>query len=91
MKKLALAIVASLILFASCSTVTPVCATSNPVGSKVGEATATYLFGYLPLGNCDMGIQTAARKGGITLISTVDTRVTAGLFTTQITTVVTGE
>ena len=91
MKKLALAIVAALILFASCSTVTPVCATSNPVGSKVGEATATYLFGYIPLGSCDMGIQKAAKQGGITLISTVDSKVSAGLFTTKITTVVTGE
>ena len=91
MKKLGLAIVASLFLFASCSTITPVCATSNKLGSKVGEATATYLFGYLPLGNSDMSIQTAAKKGGITLISTVDSKVTIGLITTKYTTIVTGE
>lgn len=91
MKKFALALVASLILFASCSTITPVCATSNQVGSKVGEATATYLFGCIPLGNSDMSIKTAAKKGGISLISTVDWKVTVGIFTTRYTTVITGE
>ena len=91
MKKLILALVASLILLASCSTITPVCATSNPVGSKVGEATASYLFGYLPLGDCDMSIQTAAKKGGITRISTVDSKVSPGIFITRITTIVTCE
>ena len=91
MKKLALALVASFILFASCSTVGPVCATSNKLGSKVGEAEATYLFGYLPMGNADASIQTAAKNGGITLISTVDVKTTIGIFTVKQTTIVTGE
>ena len=91
MKKLTLAIIASLILFASCTSVSPLCATSNKLGSKVGEASATYLFGVLPMGDADAGIQAAARKAGISLISTVDVKTKIGLFTVKCTTVVTGE
>lgn len=76
---------------ASCATITPITATSNPVGSKVGEASASYLFGAFQLGNADMGIQKAAKNGGIKLISTVDQKVSSGLFVTKVTTVVTGE
>lgn len=74
-----------------CTTVSPLAATSNALGSKVGEAVGTYLFGYLPLGNLDMGIQKAAQNGGITKISTVDVKTKVGIFTTKVTTVVTGE
>ncbi|MBO4628507.1 MAG: hypothetical protein J5687_01015 [Treponema sp.] len=91
MKKLGLAIVASLFLFASCSSIGPVCATGNKLGSKVGESTATFLFGVLPMGESDAGIQAAARKGGITTISTVDMKTTIGIFTVKYTTIVTGE
>lgn len=91
MKKLALAIVAALILFASCSSVAPVCATGNTLGSKVGESTATFLFGVLPMGDSDAGIQAAARKGGISSISTVDMKTTIGIFTVKYTTIVTGD
>lgn len=91
MKKFCLAIVASLILFASCSSVAPLCATGNALGSKVGESTATFLFGVLPMGESDAGIQAAARKGGISTISTVDVKTTIGIFTVKYTTIVTGE
>jgi len=76
---------------ASCATTYPLTATSNPVGSKMGQASATYLFGILPLGSADMGIYAAAKNGGITKISTVDMKVTPLLFITTISTVVSGE
>lgn len=92
MKKLVLALTAAAALtLASCSSVSPLCATSNSLGSKVGEATATYLFGYLPMGGADASIQSAARKAGISKISTVDEKTTIGLITVKKTTIVTGE
>ena len=91
MKKLGLALLTATMLFVGCSSVQPVCATSNKLGTKVGESTATYLFGYLPLGGADASIQTAARKAGITMISTVDEKVTIRFFTFNNTTIVTGE
>ena len=73
MKKLlvgAVAIVATMSL-TSCSMTMPVAATSNPVGSKVGRASGnSYL--YLLYFGLDASIQTAAKNGGITKISTVD-------------------
>ena len=64
-------VVAGALLLSSCSIVMPVTATSNPVGTKVGTATATVYLGFLALDQ-DASIQTAARNGGITKISTVD-------------------
>jgi len=91
MKKLTLAIIASMMLFASCTSVSPLCATSNKLGSKVGESSATYIMGVLPMGDTDAGIQAAAKKAGISHISTVDVKKTIGIFTVTYTTVVTGE
>jgi hypothetical protein len=78
-------------LLSSCSLTLPVNATSNPVGSKVGTATATGFLGVLFFG-ADASIQTAAKKGGITKISTVDIKHTnvLGLIVTY-QTIVTGE
>ena len=92
MKKLLVVVVALATLFiVGCTTVAPMTATSNPLGSKVGEAKGTYLFG-IPLGfTMDMGIQKAAQNGGITKISTVDLKVKNLVVLTTITTVVTGE
>lgn len=74
-----------------CTTIQPLDATSNDLGSKVGEATGGFLFGTIPLG-ADMSIQTAAKKAGITKISTVDVKTTSYLwFWTSVTTIVTGE
>ena len=73
----------------SCSVTAPLTATSNPIGSKTGEASATFLVGYLPISG-DYSIQKAAMEGGITEISTVDVKTTPGLFTVKLTTIVTG-
>lgn len=73
MKKLfKLACVCGVLMAAtSCSTTTPIAATSNPVGNKCGVAKATTvltIFG----GSADCGINKAAKNGGITRISHVD-------------------
>lgn len=73
MKKLIkVALGCCMVLFAtSCSTTTPIAATSNPVGNKCGIAKATTvltIFG----GSADCGINKAAKNGGITRISHVD-------------------
>ena len=93
MKKLmilASALIAGLIL-TSCSITMPVTATSNSVGSKVGEATATIYLGVLYF-DADASIQTAAKNGGISKISTVDIKQfnVLNIYTTY-TTIVTGE
>lgn len=65
----------------------PVAATSNPVGTKVGEASGVIYLGMF--GNVEAGIRDAAKNGGITEISTVDFRINnlLGLITTFTTTV----
>ena len=70
MKKL-LILTASAMLFASCSVTLPVAATSNEVGSKVGTAQTTQLGAFF-FGGGDASIRTAAQRGKITKISTVD-------------------
>lgn len=93
MKKIAIlcALVALLVL-AGCTTITPVGATGNPVGSKVGESSASFLFGIIPLGmTLDTGVHTAAKMGGITSISTIDRKVVDYLIFSKVSTVVTGE
>lgn len=87
MKKLLLsACVVSALFLTSCSTVYPgsgtgliytnvtegQTATSNNLGSKRGEATATGILGLVSTG--DASIQTAAKNAGITKISHVDTK-----------------
>ena len=78
-------------LLASCSVTVPVNATSNPVGSKVGSASTTSIFGLFFDGG-DASIKTAAKKGGITKISTVDFKASNYLYIIGIfETIVTGE
>lgn len=77
--------------FLGCVTIdAPVSATSNPVGSKVGEASGQVILGIF--GDVQAGIRTAAANGGITEISTVDFEV-ANMFNViqTYTTTVTGE
>lgn len=82
---------AAVAMLASCSLTLPVAATSNPVGSKVGTATATGFFGILFFG-ADAGIQSAAKNGNISKISTVDIKATNVLnILTNYETIVTGE
>ena len=90
MKKIvAVGALAALLVLVGCTSVTPVGATSNPVGSKVGESSATFLFG-IPLGGGDVSIQTAAQNGGISSISTVDQKIENYYIMTKVTTIVTG-
>jgi hypothetical protein len=72
MKKiLGLLAVGAVFVFSSCTSVAPVAATSNPVGSKCGVATETKILGIYPLEG-DHGINKAAKAGGIKKISHVD-------------------
>lgn len=70
-KLLPLALLAG--LFMGCQSIGPVNATSNPVGTKVGRATAGFILGIIPVPfDGDYSIQRAAKESGITKISTVD-------------------
>jgi hypothetical protein len=79
------------IVLSSCSLTQPVSASSNTIGSKVGKASGTCFLGYLCFG-ADASIQTAAKNGGITKVSTVDLRTNnlLGIVVTY-TCIVTGE
>ena len=61
-------------------TQSPVSVTSNPLGSKKGEDTATSVLGWFAFG--DASVQKAAKDGGITKISHIDQKSTSvlGLF-----------
>ena len=81
----------SVAMLSACSITMPVAATSNEVGSKVGTAKATIILSVFAF-NQDASIRTAAKKGGIKRISTVDVKMTniLGIIGTYETTV-TGE
>jgi hypothetical protein len=91
MKKIFLytGIVAAIAL-SSCSTTYPGLATSNTIGSKTGVAERKIFMG-LAFGHTDLGIATAAKKGGISKIATVDVCIKGGLFSTTYKVIVTGE
>ncbi len=83
--------IALVAVLSSCSLTMPVCATSNPVGSKVGTAKATGYLGVLFFDQ-DASIQKAAKKAGIKKISTVDVKSTSLLgIIVGYETIVTGE
>ena len=89
MKKL-LILTASAMLFASCSVTLPVAATSNEVGSKVGTSETTQLGPFF-FGGGDASIRTAAKRGKISKISTVDFKQSiVFLFLKKYETIVTG-
>ena len=69
-----LAAVAACALVSSCATISnPVTATTNPLGSKCGEAKSTlYLGGLWSSKGAENGIDKAAKNAGITKISHVD-------------------
>jgi len=75
MKKLVMVVIAIVILcslFTGCATLTypvGVMNLDNPIGSKEGRASGKNWFFYF--GNVDISVQTAARKAGITRISSV--------------------
>jgi hypothetical protein len=66
-----LAVLSMAIGLGACSITKPINATSNPLGSKRGEASGTGFLRILNFG-VDASILTAAKNGGITKISTVD-------------------
>jgi len=80
------------VFLSSCAVTVPVAATSNPVGSKVGKAKSTQTLGFFFDGG-DLGIQKAAKEGGIKKISTVDYKRQAVFlwFVIKHETIVTGE
>ena len=86
MKKLLfLGCIALSLAMTSCvaTTVTPVAATSIPVGEKVAKVSQTCYLGII-CNNNDTGVLDACRKGGIEEVSTVDVkykRVLGGVIT----------
>ena len=68
--------------FASCAATTPIGATSNPVGNKCGVAKTTRILTFFG-GSADCGINKAAKNGGITRISHIDsfTKSILGIYT----------
>ena len=71
--KKAMAAVAACALLSSCMTISrPIAATSNPVGSKCGEAKSTIILGIWSTKGDENGIDKAAKSAGITKISHVD-------------------
>ena len=95
MKNLKNIILGAVILFmASCSFSGPVIVpkalvTKNPVGDKVGIAETKVWLGLFPM-DIDVSIATAAKKGKITKIATVDSEVQGGFLSTTYRTIVTG-
>jgi len=95
MKKLILSITLGLIL-ASCSIVSPITATNNPIGDKVGKSESICLFyiGGNSSGlvlNGDYGVVEAAKNGNISKIATIDLEVKSYFFFTKNILIVTGE
>ncbi len=83
-------VIVALCSLASCSVTGPLMVTDNPVGTKRGEASRKIFLG-IAFGNTDLSIATAAKKGGISKVATVDWKVKGGLFSQTFSTVVTGE
>ncbi len=74
MKKMffsALVCAAMCTMFTSCTTTRPISVTSNPVGNKCGEASTIRILNIFG-GSDNIGINAAAKNGGITKISHVD-------------------
>lgn len=82
---------AALLIMSACTLNRPICATSNPLGSKVGVYTQKSILFFAPICNTDAAIQKAAANGGITKISTVDHNITFFLFFSEYRTIVNGE
>lgn len=97
-KKLTLVGLSALVL-SSCSTIMPVTATNNPIGSKVGKSETSILFGVAGPSNLssglvfnkDYGVIEAAKKGNIERVATVDIKVTNYIIFQKAEIIVTGE
>ena len=75
--KKAMAAVAACALLSSCMTIShPVTATTQPLGTKCGEAKSYIYLGTWSSKGAENGIDKAAKKAGITKISHVDSYTT---------------
>ena len=87
--KKAMAAVAACALLSSCMTIShPVTATTQPLGTKCGEATSYIYLGTWSSKGAENGINKAAKKAGITKISHVDSYTTSyvwGIVAKQVT------
>lgn len=77
-------------ILASCSVAGPLMVTNHAIGSKRGEASRK-IFLNITFGHTDLGAITAARKGGVKKIATVDWKFKGGVFSKTYSTIVTGE
>lgn len=80
----------SAVIATACSFTSPVNATSNEVGSKVGTSGGKIWFGIFYT-DVDASIQSAAKNGRISKISTVDFKHQNMIFFQEYTCIVTGE
>jgi hypothetical protein len=83
-------VAAGLLVATSCSISAPGMVTDNEAG-KTGEASASYYFNIFGPRDADLSIEKAAKKGGITKVSTVDYKVESKFIKTTYTTIVTGK
>lgn len=83
-------VAAGLLLATSCSVSAPGMVTDNPAEKK-GEASAKYILGIFGPMHADLSIEKAAKNGDITKVSTVDYKISGGLFSKTYTTIVTGK
>jgi hypothetical protein len=89
----------SALVLSACSTVFPVTATNNPIGSKEGTSKTSILFGGASgtnLGgglvfNKNYGVIEAAENGNVEKVATVDIKVTNFLIFRKAEIIVTGE
>ena len=90
-KVLAGLVILVLVAFLAGCFTTPVAVTTNPLGAKTGSASCLYVLSVLPLGDWDTSIYKAAKNGGITKISTVDSQLQFYYLWSVRTTIVTGD
>lgn len=83
-------LVAGLLLLAtSCSMTMPGLVTDNPAEKK-SEVSVKVILGFIRPKDADLSIKKACEKGDITKVSTVDYKVTGGIFKKTYTVIVTG-
>lgn len=90
----------SVAVLGSCTTIYPVTATNNPIGSKTGTSQTSILFGPPASGanlgsglvfNSDYGVIEATKNGSIERVATVDIKVTNYYIFQKAEIIVTGE
>lgn len=93
MKKITKIISVSMLvaLFASCTIISPIATSNNPIGSKKGVSETVVIFGVIQL-NKDYGLSDAVKQGKIKGgVSTVDEKVTNYVIFDKRELIVTGE